>query len=252
RQGAERFGWSRRTPQPRSMRDGEALVGWGLATGVWDANQAPAGARAVLTADGKLVVSSATADIGTGTYTIMTQIAADTLGLPMQDVTFRLGDSSLPRAPVEGGSFTAATVGTAVKKVCDKMCQKVLHLACKVKESPLGRANLKQVTFSDGCVRLNSDPSRFVPITEAMHQARVGSIETDAFVMPHILKQKRFIRYSHSAVFAEVRIDEDLGTIEVSRVVSAIAGGRILNPKTARSQIIGGIVWGIGMALEEE
>src|SRR5262249_22799434 len=111
KQGAERFRWSRRTPQPRSMRDGEALVGWGLATGVWDANQAPAGARAVLTADGKLVVSSATADIGTGTYTIMTQIAADTLGLPMQDVTFRLGDSSLPRAPVEGGSFTAATVG---------------------------------------------------------------------------------------------------------------------------------------------
>src|SRR5262245_20500598 len=124
RQGAEKFGWSRRNHEPRSMKevgkDGDQLIGWGMATGVWEAMQMTASANAVLTADGTLKVGSATADIGTGTYTIMTQIAAETLGLPIEKVTFELGDSSLPQAPVEGGSFTAASVGTAVKAVCDK------------------------------------------------------------------------------------------------------------------------------------
>src|SRR5205823_14855466 len=120
RQGAERFGWARRNPRPRSMREGDKLVGWGMAGGVWEASQLSAGAKAVLTADGKLTVSSATSDIGTGTYTIMTQLAAELLGLPMKDVMFELGDSSLPQAPVEGGSFTAATVGSAVQAVCQK------------------------------------------------------------------------------------------------------------------------------------
>src|SRR5207245_1092003 len=106
RQGAEKFGWSRRPPQPRALRDGHALIGWGMAGGIWESWQLPASARAVLSADGKLTVSSATADIGTGTYTVMTQVAAEMLGLPLDDVTFKLGDSSLPPAPVEGGSFT--------------------------------------------------------------------------------------------------------------------------------------------------
>jgi len=251
-QGAERFGWSQRNPRPRSMQDGEMLVGWGMATGVWDSKQTPTGAKAVLTADGKLTVSSATADIGTGTYTIMTQVAAETLGLPIENVTFRLGDSSLPNAPAQGGSFTAATVGTAVKRVCDKLRGKLFALARDAKDSPLADATLNQVIFSDGSVSLNSDPSRSVSITTAMRQAQIGSIQADAFVMPNVLKQNRYTRRSHSAVFAEVRVDDDLGTIRVSRVVSAIAAGRILNPKTARSQIIGAIVGGIGMALEEE
>src|SRR5262249_4816788 len=105
-QGAERFGWSKRVPEPGSMREGESFVGVGLARGVRDSWQISASAKAVLTADGKLTVSSATADIGTGTYTIMTQIAAETLGLPLADVKFELGDSALPASPVEGGSFT--------------------------------------------------------------------------------------------------------------------------------------------------
>ena len=121
RQGAERFGWSRRTPEPRSMREGSTLVGLGMATGAWEAWQVPASARCVLTSDGKATVSSATEDIGTGTYTIMTQIAAEVLGLPIEQVTFELGDSSLPRAPLEGGSFTASSVGSAVKAVCEKV-----------------------------------------------------------------------------------------------------------------------------------
>ncbi|MEX2261693.1 MAG: xanthine dehydrogenase family protein molybdopterin-binding subunit [Bryobacteraceae bacterium] len=251
RQGAERFGWARRTPEPRSMRDGESLIGWGLATGVWEAMQLTASAKAVLTADGKLTVSSATADIGTGTYTIMTQIAAETLGLPIEEVTFKLGDSTLPKAPVEGGSFTAATVGSAVRAVCEGVREKLFTLARNVKNSPIAGVKLEDVTFAGGYLRLHSDPSRGVSIRDAMRHGEVGSIEEEKSVLPNMLEQSRYTRHSHSAVFAEVKVDEDLGTIEVARVVSAVACGRILNPKTARSQIMGGIVWGIGMALEE-
>lgn len=252
RQGAERFDWSRRPPEPRSMRQGESLIGWGLATGVWEANQMLASAKAVLTADGKLTVSSATADIGTGTYTIMTQIAAETLGLPIDHVTFKLGDSTLPKAPVEGGSFTAATVGSAVQAVCQEVREKLFQVARKVKNSPLAGATLEDVAFSGGYLRLNSDSSRSISIADAMRHGEIGSIEEHKSVIPNLLKQSRYTRHSHSAIFAEVKVDEDLGTIEVSRVVNAVAGGRILNPKTARSQVMGGVVWGIGMALEEE
>ncbi len=129
RQAAEKFGWNTRTPEPRSMRDGTELVGWGMATGVWEAYQQKASARAVLSVDGKLEVASATTDIGTGTYTIMTQIAAETLGLPLEDVTFKLGDSSLPQSPVEGGSWTASTIGSAVKVACDAVGEKLFRLA---------------------------------------------------------------------------------------------------------------------------
>jgi xanthine dehydrogenase YagR molybdenum-binding subunit len=252
RQAAERFGWAKRLAAPRSMRDGGNLIGWGLATGVWESWQLPADAKAVLTADGRLVVGSATADIGTGTYTIMTQIAAETMGIPLTDVTFELGDSALPKAPVEGGSFSAATVGSAVKHACEKLRKKVFNLARKMQDSPLSEARLKDVAFADGSVRLQSDPSRNVSIFDVMRHAGVRSISAEVAVTPNLRKQMRYTRHSHTAVFAEVRIDEDLGSIEVSRVVSAVAAGRILNPKTSRSQIIGGIVWGIGMALQEE
>jgi len=251
-QGAKRFGWSKRVLEPGSMREGDRLIGWGLATGVWDAWQVPASAKAVLTADGKLTVSSATADIGTGTYTIMTQIAAETLGLPIDDVTFQLGDSTLPASPVEGGSFTAASVGSAVKAVCEKVSKKVFDHARKLKNSPLAGAKLKEVIFDNGRVALRSDPSRGVSIIDAVRHGKTRHIEEEASVTPNQSKQARYVRHSHSAIFAEVRVDEDLGVIEVSRVVAAVAGGRILNPKTARSQIMGAIVWGIGMALEEE
>lgn len=251
-QAAERFGWKERTPEPRSMRKGHTLIGQGVATGVWEAQQNKASAKAVLTPDGKLEVSSATSDIGTGTYTIMTQIAAETLGLPIESVTFMLGDSSMSMAPLEGGSWTAASVGTAVQAVCMEVKEKVFKLAQKIEESPLADAKLDDVTFADGQITLNSNPAQRVSITEAMHEAKVDSIEEEMATSPKMLKQLGYSRHSHSAVFAEVEVDEDFGTVRVTRVVSAIAGGRILNPKTARSQILGGVVWGIGMALEEE
>lgn len=250
-QGAERFGWARRNPEPRSMRDGEALVGWGMAGGVWEAMHEKASARAVLTADGRLTVGSATEDIGTGTYTVMTQIAAEMMGLPLSNVTFKLGDSSLPKAPVEGGSFTVSSVGSAVSAVCEKLRARLLRLARKISGSPLAGADLDDVIFADGAIRLRSDPSRAVSLTDALRRGKLDAIEEEATTRPRA-SQKRHSRYTHSAVFAEVKVDPDFGTIRVTRVVSAVAGGRVLNPKTARSQVLGGLVWGIGTALEEE
>jgi xanthine dehydrogenase YagR molybdenum-binding subunit len=251
-QGAEKFGWAKRKAEPRSMRDGRRLIGWGMAGGVWDAMQGEASARAILSVDGKLTVSSATADIGTGTYTIMTQIAAERLGLPIHDVTFKLGDSSLPPSPIEGGSWTASSVGSAVMAACDKVRERLLKFARKIDGSPLANADADDITIEDGKVRLISDPSRFVSITDAMRSGGVLHIEEQVVSVPDYAKQSKYTRNTHSAVFAEVKVDEDLGTIGVSRVVSAIAGGRILNPKTAANQISGAVVWGIGMALQEE
>jgi xanthine dehydrogenase YagR molybdenum-binding subunit len=251
RQGADRFGWARRSSEPRSMRKGNQLVGWGIATGVWEAMQETATARALLAADGTLTVTSATADIGTGTGTIMTQIAAESLGLPIDAVTFRLGDSTLPKAPIEGGSWTAASVGSAVQAACDKVRKRLFTLARKLDDSPLAGARFEDVTFADGHLRSRVDPGRTVSLIEIMRQGGVETVDQEAKTQPS-KKQKDYALYSHSAVFAEVQVDEDLGTVRVTRVVSAVAGGRILNPKTARSQIIGSVVWGIGMALTEE
>ena len=251
KQGAERIGWSRRKSEPRAVRQDGALVGLGMATSVWESGQLPAAARAVLSLDGILTVSSATSDIGTGTYTIMTQLAAQALGSPIEKVRFALGDSSLPEAPVEGGSFTASTVGTAVHAACEKVREQLYGLALRVPRSPIADAKPNEVVFEDGYVRSSKDPSRAVSFADAMRHSMVNEVEGHASTRPSP-KQDGYGIYAHSAVFAEVHVDEDLGSVRVARVVNAVAAGRILNPKTARSQVLGGIVWGIGMALEEE
>jgi xanthine dehydrogenase YagR molybdenum-binding subunit len=251
RQGAEKFGWSKRSAQPRSMKDGKWLVGYGMATGLWEAMRQKAAAKATLTAAGKLEVTSATTDIGTGTYTIMTQIAAETLGLAIDDVTFILGDSSLPPAPIEGGSWTAASVGPAVQGACAAVREKLFELARDLDDSPFADSQIEDVTFADGRVHVTRDPSMSLSIEEIMRGSNVATIEQEAGVKPD-KESKKYAMYTHSAIFAEVKVDEELGTIQVTRVVNAVAGGRILNPKTARSQILGGVVWGMGMALHEE
>ncbi|WP_295851922.1 xanthine dehydrogenase family protein molybdopterin-binding subunit [uncultured Xylophilus sp.] len=251
-EAAERFGWARRTPEPGSMRDGRTRIGWGCATGVWDAMQMPGSARAVLQADGSLDVSSATADIGTGTYTVMTQIAAAALGLPLDRVRFALGDSEMPMAPIEGGSMTVATIGTAVEAACRKVAKKLFRLVRILPDAPLGKPLFSEVEFVGGTIRLKADPSRAVAFTELLQRSRLQAIDMKTTTLPHLLRQRKYTRSTHSAVFVEVRVDEDYGTVEVSRVVSAIAAGRIVNPKTAASQIEGAIVWGIGKALHED
>jgi xanthine dehydrogenase YagR molybdenum-binding subunit len=250
--GAQRFGWSRREPEPRSMRDGRTLIGWGMATGIWEATQIHGAARAVLRVDGTLEVGSATTDIGTGTGTVMSQIAAATLGLPLAKVDFSLGDSSLPMAPVQGGSFTVASIGTAVQAACLKIAAKLLLMARAQGDTPLRQPRLKDVEFVNGLVRLRADPSRSISLRELMQRAGAAQIEGKSLALPNLMKQRKYARATHSAVFAEVRVDEDLGLVHVTRVVSAVAAGRIVNPRTATSQIEGGVVWGIGMALHEE
>ena len=252
RQGAERFGWAKRPLEPRSMRRGSDLIGWGVSTGSWEAMQGKASAKAVLTPDGKLTVSSATSDIGTGTYTVMTMIAAEFSGVPIEDVTFKLGDSSMVYSPVEGGSWTVSSVGSAVKTVCEELKARLFKLAAKVEGAPLGDAKIEDLTFADAAMHVTGNPVKNVTYAEALRAGKLEALELDTTELPQLAKQATHALYSHSAVFAEVSVDEDLGTIHVTRVVSAIAGGRILNPKAARSQIMGAIVWGIGMALEEE
>ena len=250
RQGAEAFGWNRRSPEPRSMRDGSDLVGWGMATGVWDAMQMPIAVRIALTSNGHAEVACATSDIGTGTYTIMAQVAADKLGLPIDNVSIKLGDSSLPQSPVEGGSWIAASVSNGIATTAEAIRNELLRLAKQMPASPLANAAPDDVALADGKLVSKRDPSRAVSIADAMRQGAVDRIEQEATTNPTQDPSRAY--NTHSAIFAEVKIDEQLGVIRVMRVVSAIAAGRILNTKTASSQILGGVVWGIGMALHEE
>lgn len=249
-QAARRFGWERRPPAPRSMREGHEFVGWGMATGIWDAMQMFARARATLDEEGRLVVESAATDIGTGTYTAMSQIAAAEMGLPLEQVTFRLGDSTLPVAPIEGGSSHVATVGSAVQGVCEKL-RKALWKRAKQRAPGFEGARFDDLEFRGGQV-LRRGTEAAVPLTQLLREEAGGPLDEKYLLMPNLLKQKKYIRAVHSAVFVEVRVDEALGTVRVTRVVSAVAAGRIVNPVTARSQVIGGVVWGIGQALHEE
>jgi xanthine dehydrogenase YagR molybdenum-binding subunit len=250
RQAAEKFGWSKRSREPRSMREGRELVGWGMASGVWEAWQLPASARASLTANGAVEIASATADIGPGTYTMMAQLAAEMLGMPLENVTAKLGDSALPNAPVEGGSFTASSVGAAIHDACRAVQKDLLGFALKIKGSPLGGAKLDDVVFADGKIRHKADAGRVFSLADAMRAGNAERIEKEASATPKM--DSAYANLAHSAVFAEVKIDEELGVIRVTRIVSAVAAGRIINPKLAGSQILGAVVGGIGMALHEE
>lgn len=252
REGAARFGWSKRTAQTGSMRDGRELIGWGMASGVWEAGMMKTAARAILTADGRLELACATSDIGTGTYTILAQIGAETLGLEMEQVTVKLADSTLPASPVQGGSWTAASAGSAVMAACQDLQEQLFKLARKIDGSPLAGASVDNIAFANGRILLRTNPAKSVSLAEALAASGETRLEAEKSASPGLIGSMRYAAYTHSAVFAEVRIDEQLGQIRVTRVVNAVAAGRILNPKTARSQIIGGVVWGIGMALHEE
>ena len=250
--GAAKFGWSTRSPEPRSMRDGNLLVGWGVGSGIYNALQKPTQAKAALTAAGHLTVSSGCTDIGTGTYTIMTQLAAQTMGLPLEAVTFSLGDTSLPQAPPQGGSWLSASVGSAVQDACQALGKKVLQLAQQLDNSPLVGLAYEDVQFVDGVIRANDDVRLQVAIRDVLAASGEAQVEAKGDGKPNMAKQLPYSMHTHNAVFVEVKVDEDLGVVHITRVVNAVAAGRILNPKTARSQVVGSVVWGIGMALMEE
>lgn len=246
------FGWRGRSPEPRSMRQGNELIGWGMASGVWEASLMKTAATASLSADGQLSVAVASSDIGTGTRTILTQIAAEALGLPLDSVTAKIGDSDLPASPVEGGSWTAASAGTAVSNACFALRQALFEHARKMTNSPLADADVREVTFAGGRIARGDDAARGVTFAEVLQAAELNRVEAKGAAKPDLAGMLRHVSYTHSAVFAEVRVDEELGVVRVTRVVCGVGAGRILNPKTARSQILGGVVMGIGMALHEE
>jgi xanthine dehydrogenase YagR molybdenum-binding subunit len=250
RLGAERFGWSRRKPEPRSMRDGRWLVGWGTATGIWGAFLSPATVRITLRADGTAHVASATSDIGPGTYTAMTIIAAEYLGIPPERVKFELGDSRLPKAPSEGGSKTTASVGSAVQGAAMAVAARLLDLANRDAASPLKGASAADVELADGKLHLRRDAARAVAVADVMRRNNTNEI-TETFELVPQKDREKYSTLAHGAQFVEVKVDPDLGIVRVTRAVEATASGRIINPLTSHSQEIGGVVWGIGMALTE-
>jgi len=213
RRAAAEFGWSARRAAPGSVRDGRWLVGFGMATAAYPARQSAASARAKLLADGSVVIQAGSQDIGTGTYTILAQIAADVLGVPVERVRVELGDTALPETPVSGGSQTASSTGSAVKRAAAALKQKLDAL------TPAERAAKPELS---------------------------AEVKTEEKA-----DRKHFSTYGFGADFVEVKVDAELGTIRVTRAVAAFAAGKILNAKTAHSQFMGGMVWGIGLALRE-
>jgi xanthine dehydrogenase YagR molybdenum-binding subunit len=250
-QASEAFGWSKRTPEPGSMRQGRLLVGYGMATASYPANVRPAAARATLNADGSVLVECGTQDLGTGSYTILAQIAADALGVQMDRVRVKIADSWLPEAGGSGGSTSAASAGSAVMEVCSNLKSDLFNLAVSDVNSPFHGMAADDLQASGGLVTgKNGAPARIETIlskagqkslsretrTEGRPKAPAGGLSYHAF----------------GAQFCEVHVDPDTRMIQIARWVGAFAVGKVLNAKTLQSQLRGGIVFGIGMGLMEE
>lgn len=250
KEAGEKFGWSKRNPEPRSMRDGKWLVGWGMATGTWGAFQNAATVRIALKSDGTAHVSSATSDIGPGTYTVITMIAAEFLGLPADKVKFELGDTKFPKSPAQGGSWTTASVGSAVQLAARNIGAKLVEIANKDANSPFKTAKPIDVEMVDGKLQLKSDSSKSIKIADLMNKNNQTEI-VEVYEGKPSAERNKYAMQAHGAQFVEVKVDEDLGIIKVTRIIEATACGKIMNPKAAHSQEMGGVVWGIGMALHE-
>ncbi|ASY73325.1 xanthine dehydrogenase [Sinorhizobium fredii USDA 205] len=248
--GSERFGWARRTPEPRSMRDGRLLIGMGAATATYPAYQAPAHARVRLLGDGVAEVEAAASDMGPGTYTSMTQVAAEFLGLPPEQVRFNLGRSAYPQTPSHGGSWTMASVGSAIRAACIAAQAEAARRAMADDNSPLFRAPVGDLEWSEGRLRRRGQTGAGLSYGDIV--ARSGRpVEADGSAERGGDVAERYSMHSFGAVFAEVAIDPDVGTIRVRRIVGAYGIGRVVNPLLARSQCTGGMIGGIGMALME-
>jgi CO/xanthine dehydrogenase Mo-binding subunit len=250
--GAERFGWARRTPGTGSMRDGNWLVGYGMAGVTFTSGQAPCQATVSVRRDGTAHVRSAATDLGTGTYTIATQVTAELLGLDIDQVHVEIGDSDLPFAPYSGGSGMATSMSGAIQDAVGKLVRAFLDVAAADESSPLRGRSPDDVTITNGGIHVIDDSS--IGETYADILARHGLPELTAHGErdPRVNAREPTANGSFAAWFAEVRVDADLGLLRVARIVSAVDAGRILNEKLARSQIIGGAVMGIGMTMLEE
>jgi len=248
--GAERFGWSKRNSEPRSHRDGHNLIGYGMATATYSGNRSAAAALVRFEPNGRVTVASGTQDLGTGTYTIMAQVAAVTLHLPIDKIDARLGDTTMPKAPVSGGSQSAASVTPAVQAAAQQAQIKLLNLASNDTASPLHGVSPQELKFENGKIFHASNPSASEAYTDLL--ARHGGKPIGAIAMTQPGQDiEQYSVHSWGAVFAEVAVDETLGMSHVRRVVAVYDIGTLLSGKTGHNQLIGGIVWGISLALLE-
>jgi xanthine dehydrogenase YagR molybdenum-binding subunit len=249
--GAARFGWDKRTPEPRSMRDGRYLIGQGVAAAIFTHWRWPGKARVTLNGDGSALAEAAAHDIGTGTYTVMTQIAADALGMAPDRVTVRLGDTRLPESHPAIGSATVPNATAAVMLAARAARDKAVELALTGRDAPFAGAASEDVVVADGRLAL-AKTNLNITYAELLARNGLSRLVGDGDYVPVEEVNGPKAIFSFSAVFAEVSVDPDLGLVRLNRFVGAYDAGRIINPKTARSQAIGGIIWGVGQALLEQ
>jgi xanthine dehydrogenase YagR molybdenum-binding subunit len=250
-EGAARFGWDRRNPEPGSTRDGRWLLGQGVAGAIYTHWRWPAKARVTLSGDGAALVETGSHDLGTGTYTVMQQVAADALGLPLEKVTVRLGDTRLPDSHASIGSATMANAGASVLLAAKAARDKAIALAFTGRDAPFAGAAADAVVIADGRLAVVGTNLN-VTYPELLERNGLSMLAADAAYDPVPEADGPKAVFSFAAVFAEVRVDPELGVVRLNRFVGAYDAGRIINPKTARSQAIGGIIWGVGQALHEQ
>ena len=252
-QGAERFGWQRRPLAPRQMRDRDGLlVGWGVGTATFPALMFEGHAKAVLRQDGSGVMEIGAHDMGQGAWTALAQIAADSLGLDIDQVEFRSGNSDLPDAGIAGGSAHTATAGMAIHNAGADVIAQLADLATNDNRSPLYGAGNAGVIARGGRLFRRDDGSRNESYSDILGRAGRAAIEGQGTGASDPAAQSNYAMHAHGAVFAEVKVDPDLGQMRVTRVVGAFAAGRIINPRMVRSQLCGGMIWGVSFALHEE
>jgi xanthine dehydrogenase YagR molybdenum-binding subunit len=252
RQGAERFGWERRPLGPRQMRDRDGLlVGWGVGTATFPALMFQAEANAVLRQDGSGVMEIGAHEMGQGAATALAQIAADGLGLDIDQVEFRSGTSDLPDAGIAGGSAHTATAGMAIHNAGADVIGRLADLATNDEASPLFGAGNAGVIARDGHLFRRDDESRSESYSDILRRAGLAEIEGRGKSATGEAAQSSYAMHAHGAVFAEVKVDPDLGQMRVTRLVGAFAAGRIINPRMVRSQLFGGMIWGVSFALHE-
>jgi xanthine dehydrogenase YagR molybdenum-binding subunit len=253
--GAERFGWSRRTPEVGSMRKGDLILGWGVAAASWGANRGVCEASVNLRNDGTALVFCGTQDIGTGSYTVIAQIVSDKTGIPVDKVNVVLGSSSLPPGPTSGGSTATSTFIPAISDAANAAVKVVLTVAASTKGSPLEGKELDSLALTAGHVHAKSEPAaNGVPYQEILRKANLASANGDGKSggLGADPRSHNYSTHSFGAQFVEVEWDPGIARLRVSRVVSVVDGGRIMNKSTATNQMAGAIVMGVGMGLFEE
>ena len=250
--GSERFGWSKRTPQVGSMRDGDLILGYGVACSSWGAGRGPSQCSVTLLPNGTARVSSATQDIGTGTYTVIAQVVADKTGIPVDKVEVILGDSSLPPGPMSGGSTATASVMPGVIDGVENAVKDLLAIAVHTPNSPFSGQDANTLTLTDGRIHAKSQPaSSGTPFGDIIRMADLASVRADGRSTGNPNAEK-YSMHSFGVQFAEVQWDPGIAHLRVSRIVTVIDGGRIINRSAATNQCAGAAVMGVGMTLFED